>query len=222
MEGQARCADGEEAVTIRRRRRARRCASMRTRAPRRRRLRRLAEHFEAPEGVPYRAAGGQESISSAMRFRVASSGSRPMPPPMLSSIGFAWFVPVRTTVTAGWRTRYLRKYCAHVLASNSPAHSGSGWVPARGKSVLVAAEGGEVIVVLQRTQVWRRSGRRTSRASPPRTAAFLINSSQGMARHRRTILPDAIRRRRSGAIQGNGTREDGGLPSSLMNVAKMP
>ena len=45
---------------------------------------------------------GSASMNAAMRFRVASFGSRPMPPPMLSSMCVALVVPTRATVTAGW------------------------------------------------------------------------------------------------------------------------
>ena len=66
-----------------------------------------------------------------MRFRIASFGRRPMPPPMLSSMCSALVVPVRATMTAGWLRTYLRKNCAHVFASNSAAHSGRGVLLAR-------------------------------------------------------------------------------------------
>src|SRR6186997_435298 len=82
-----------------------------------------------PVGAGYLPPGtacGHESTSATIRFRVASSGSRPMPPPMLSSMCFALLVPARAKVTAGWLMTYLRKNCAHVLASKSAAHSGRG------------------------------------------------------------------------------------------------
>ena len=51
---------------------------------------------------PVRAsAGGSASMKSVIRLRMASSGNRPMPPPMLSSMFFAWLVDGVTTVTAG-------------------------------------------------------------------------------------------------------------------------
>src|SRR5688500_4632205 len=80
-----------------------------------------------------RTGAGIESISAAMRFRVASFGRRPMPPAMLSSMWAGLVVPTRATVTAGWLMTYLRKNCAHVFASNSAAHAGSGVLPTRAK-----------------------------------------------------------------------------------------
>src|SRR5918993_520507 len=83
------------------------------------------------------AAAGHESTSSAIRFRIASFGRRPIPPPMLSSMCAGFVVPTRATVTAGWLMTYLRKNCAHVFASNSAAHSGRGRVPTRAKRLLL-------------------------------------------------------------------------------------
>src|SRR6188474_1337941 len=77
--------------------------------------------------------GGSESTSCAMRFRIASFGSRPVPAPMFSTMCAGLVVPVRTTVMAGWLRAYLMKNCAHVLASNSAAHSGRGVLLARWK-----------------------------------------------------------------------------------------
>src|SRR5688572_23534744 len=78
-----------------------------------------------------RSGAGIESISAAIRFRVASFGRRPTPPAMLSSMWFGLVVPTRATVTAGWLMTYLPKNCAHVVASNSAAHAGTGLLPTR-------------------------------------------------------------------------------------------
>ena len=56
-------------------------------------------------------SAGSASTSAAMRLRVASSGSRPTPPAMLSSMCVALVVPTRATVTAGWLgKKYTKKY----------------------------------------------------------------------------------------------------------------
>ena len=78
-------------------------------------------------------------MNAAMRFRVASFGNRPTPPPMLSSMCVALVVPTRATVTAGWPMTYLRKNCAQLFASNSAAHSGRGVLPTRAKRLRLMA-----------------------------------------------------------------------------------
>src|SRR5215213_9997387 len=85
------------------------------------------------EGASGFTRAGKESTSCAIRFRIASFGRRPTPPPRLSSMCVALVVPTRATVTAGWPMTYLRKNCAHDLASNSAAHSGRGVFPTRAK-----------------------------------------------------------------------------------------
>src|SRR6478609_2888057 len=82
-------------------------------------------------GGPGGGAGGSASTHSAIRFRIASFGRRPMPPSMLSTMCATLVVPVRTTVTAGWLRTYLVKNCDHVFASNSAAHSGTGLLATR-------------------------------------------------------------------------------------------
>ena len=95
----------------------------------------------AAGGCGRRRRRGVHPRTAAMRFRVASFGRRPMPPPMLSSMCAALVVPARATVTAGWLMTYLRKNCAQVLASNSAAHSGRGVVPTRSKSACRGRRG---------------------------------------------------------------------------------
>lgn len=56
---------------------------------------------------------------------MASSGSRPRAPPMLSAMFSDRLVAGVMAVTAGWLATYLRKNYAHEPASNSAAHSGS-------------------------------------------------------------------------------------------------
>lgn len=54
-----------------------------------------------------------------------------MPPPMLSSMFAALLVAGVTAVIVGLDTNHLRKNCAHVVASNSLAHSGTDLFAAR-------------------------------------------------------------------------------------------
>src|SRR5690349_13340278 len=82
---------------------------------------------------------GSASTSAAMRFRVASLGSRPTPPAMSSSRCAALVVPTRATVTAGWLITYLRKNCAQLRASSSAAHAGRDVSPTRAKRLRLRA-----------------------------------------------------------------------------------
>ena len=54
-------------------------------------------------------ANGSASTKAAMRLRVASSGILPRPPPILSSMFFAWLVAGVAAKIEGCDTTNLRK-----------------------------------------------------------------------------------------------------------------
>ena len=103
-------------------------------------------------------------MKSAMRFRSASSGSRPSPAPMLSLRWSGSEVAGMGTVTAGLPSNHFRKNWAQDVAPNSLAHSGTGRSPTRLKS-RVRPKGPLMRVAMPRSRTMGRIVSSTFRLS---------------------------------------------------------
>jgi len=91
-------------------------------------------------GLPRAPAGRRAAKNATIRWRCAASGRRPRPAPRLSAICSGLLVQGITAVTASLPRRYLKKNCAQLVASKSPAHSGSFCPRAARKSRLRAKD----------------------------------------------------------------------------------
>ena len=67
----------------------------------------------------------EEPGPDVMRLRIAASGRRPIPAPILSTTCLTLLVSVTTQVSAGCDRMYFSENCAQVSQSNSLAHPGN-------------------------------------------------------------------------------------------------
>ena len=99
-----------------------------------------------------------------LTMRIASSGSRPYPAPMLSIRCLGLLVAGIAQVTAGCEMTYLRKNCAHDLQSNSAAHDGS-FFPRTRENSPAAANGRLTITAVPESSASGSKRRSASRSA---------------------------------------------------------